>query len=155
MPKLFGPLLWLMLWSSTFPVAAQTCKVGVIPQSAPTGRFIDKNDGTVSDTQTRLMWKKCSEGQTSSDCSGGALVAYNWQEALQLVELVANINSGGGFANHTDWRLPNIKELRSIVEQACTDPVINLNDFPNTPSGEFWSSSPRATVGNYAWFYDQ
>ncbi len=154
MSKLIRALLWLIVWSSTFSEAAQYC-TNLIPPSASPGRFIDNPiNGTVSDTQTKLMWKKCSEGQDfSNNCTDipAAITTFTWQEALQHV---ATINANGGFANYTDWRLPNIKELRSIVEQACSDPVIDLAIFPNTPSAEFWSSSPRANSGKNAWIYD-
>lgn len=100
---------------------------------------MDNSDGTITDTKTGLMWKKCMEGFTGNSCDTGAAAAFTWQTALQQPGVV---NSGGGFAGQTDWRLPNIKELTSIVEEQCYDPAINLTRFPNTPSSVVWSGSP-------------
>jgi hypothetical protein len=112
----------------------------------PNDRYIRHNDGTVTDTQTKLMWKQCTEGQSASDCSVGSVSSYNWQQALVHTE---SINNNGGFAGHTDWRIPNIEELRSIVAYNCYSPAINLYIFPNSPTNAiYWSSSPYRFVND-------
>jgi hypothetical protein len=130
-------------------VSAQTCQTASIPATTPTSRFTVNNNGTLSDSKTGLMWKKCSEGQSGTDCSVGGAAAYTWQLALQQAQTV---NNGGGFAGYSDWRVPNVKELLSIVEEQCVEPSINLTVFPNAPSNRFWSSSPYAGYSYYAWF---
>ncbi|MCP3950977.1 MAG: DUF1566 domain-containing protein, partial [Desulfobacterales bacterium] len=122
--------------------ADQTCQEEGIPAYTPTSRFSDHGDGTVTDTQTDLMWAKCAEGLSGGACLGGSAIKRNWEGALDL----ANIST---LADYDNWRLPNIKELRSIVEQQCYRPAINLDVFPNTPSPSsakddpgFWSASP-------------
>jgi Protein of unknown function (DUF1566) len=132
-------------------VSAQTCQTASIPATTPTSRFTVNNNGTVSDSKTGLMWKKCSEGQSGADCSGGSAATYTWQQALQQAQTV---NNGGGFAGYSDWRVPNVKELVSITEKQCVEPAINLTVFPNTPSNWFWSSSPYASYSYYAWIVD-
>jgi hypothetical protein len=127
---------------------AQTCQTASIPATTPTNRFTVNNNGTVSDSKTGLMWKKCSEGQSGADCSGGSAATYTWQLALQQAQTV---NNGGGFAGYSDWRVPNVKELLSIVEEQCVSPAINLTVFPNTPSNLYWSSSPNANDSYSAW----
>jgi hypothetical protein len=128
-------------------MAAQTCKPA-IPASTPTGQFVAHGDGTLTDTRTGLMWKQCVEGRSGAGCASGRVATFTWQGALQRPE---DVNGGGGFAGHTDWRLPNINELRSIVEEQCWDPAINLILFPNDPGTYVWSSSPNAGNSNYAW----
>ena len=129
--------------------AAQTCQTASIPATTPTSQLTDNADGTVTDTKTGLMWKQCAEGLSGSGCLTGAAQAYTWSAALNQVQTV---NLTGGFAGYTDWRLPNIKELRSIIEKQCYAPAINLTRFPNTAEyAVFWSSSPVAGLGSYAW----
>ncbi len=142
-------LLLLLSHSSLWAACENT-----IPASTPSGQLMDNHDGTVSDLKTGLMWKQCSEGLssadlTSPDCATGTAAALSWDQALQQPQ---SLNVGGGFAGHTDWRLPNVKELRSIVEEQCFSPSINATFFPNTPPGSaFWSSSPDALFADYAW----
>ena len=114
-------------------------------------RYTDNGDGTISDHQTGLMWMKCSYGQTydGGDTNGdgiiceGSLAFGNWQQAFAwAADSNANVDHG-----HSDWRLPNIKELGSIVDFGSAKPAINQSIFPNTASGPYWSSTPsRANV---------
>ena len=115
-----------------FPVMAmaQTCNPR-IPATTPTSRFMRNDNGTVVDKATGLMWKTCREGQTWNDQAHSCeLVAanYGWTESLQYI---TTLNKQGGFAGYSDWRLPNIKELLSLVERQCVEPAINLTVFPN------------------------
>lgn len=147
--KSFALCLFVLFFSvaGVIATAAQTCNPKII-ETTPTSRFTDNNDGTVTDTKTGLMWKKCSEGQIGAGCTGGLIIACTWEGALQQAQAV---NAGGGFAGYTDWRVPNVKELRSIVEEKCYGPAINLTVFPGTPSRAFWSSSPTAWNTSEAW----
>ena len=121
-----------------------------VPDYWPNERYIVHNDGTVIDTNTSLMWMQCSLGQTHSysendgnSCTGTALT-YTWQTALESV-------NDYSFAGHTDWRLPNVKELASLLAHNRYNPVINIAIFPNTPV-TFWSASPgAASSGEDAW----
>jgi hypothetical protein len=122
--------------------AVQTCPVGN-PRIAPDSRFSDNGNGTITDTQTGLTWKQCSEGQSGSDCSGTPIVA-TWSAAL-----AAGANST--FAGLIDWRLPNSKEIASLIETGCFNPAINEVRFPNTPPTTYWTSSSFAFNGTVAW----
>ena len=134
----------LLISQSLF--AQQICK-DYITNEWPDFRYTDSGNGTVMDNKTNLMWKKCSEGQTGSDCSG-SITTHNWQEALDIPQIY---NNSGGFASYTDWRLPNIEELRSLITYNCYLPAINTNIFPNNSSPWFWSSSPIAFTQDGVW----
>ncbi|HPY42600.1 MAG TPA: DUF1566 domain-containing protein, partial [Thiolinea sp.] len=139
-------IIYLVLAFSLLPelgFAAQTCTT-LAYRTTPTERFTNNGDETVTDKQTGLMWQHCLDGLSGTDCMSGTLKSYTWSEALQRA---VNLNNSGGFANHLDWRLPNIKELMSLVETACTAVAINLEVFPNVYSGDWhaeWSSTPYA-----------
>ncbi len=119
-----------------------------IAESVPNSRLLNNADGTISDSLTGLMWKQCSEGQTADTQCSGNTSSHNWQAALQIA---SNLNASGGFAGHSDWRLPNVKELRSIVEPACHTPAINNERFPNTASIEYWTSTVSVDNTSNAW----
>jgi hypothetical protein len=126
----------------SFPAfAAQTCRDSII-LTAPTGRYQVHGNGTVTDLNTGLMWRQCSQGQSGIGCTDGSLTAVTGSIALQEGE---TLNNSGGFAGYSDWRLPNRKELESTVEEACYSPAINLSIFPNTKNDFYWSSTPAGS----------
>ncbi len=142
---LFGPALLLLMASTAL---AQQCNTAM-PRSAPDERYQNHGEDVVIDLWTGLMWQRCSLGQSGPDCAGNA-TGYTWDQALQQAEA---INSSGGLAGYTDWRLPNIKELLSLLERACS-PSINLGVFPNTAADiDYWSSSPKVMANDdtFAW----
>jgi Protein of unknown function (DUF1566) len=88
----------------------------------PTPRFTDKKDGTIKDNLTGLIWLK------NANCPGSTL---DWQGAL---DFVAGINdgtnncgdsSGKSGSHRTDWRLPNIRELYSLIDFAFVFPALS------------------------------
>ncbi len=144
-------LLFLLSSLAIVPgVSAQTCQISSIAAITSDSQLTDNNDGTISDTKTGLMWKKCVEGVTDNLCNTGAATSFTWQSALQQPGVV----NSTGFATYHDWRLPDMKELASIVEEQCYDPAINLHRFPNTQSMVVWSGSPNAVSGAAAWYVD-
>jgi hypothetical protein len=83
------------------------------PATYGRSRFASNGDGTVSDAATGLMW-------TQSDNGGG----LTWEQALAWVQSV----NRAGYLGHSDWRLPNAKELHSLVHYA------NAPDFNGLPA---------------------
>lgn len=77
----------------------------------------------VTDTRTGLIWTKENNS------------AATWQEALNYCE---GLDHGGA----TDWRLPNIEELKTLLDDTGYFPA---SDFPGMPAADFWSSSSSVT----------
>jgi hypothetical protein len=97
----------------------------------------------VTDTQTGLTWRRCSEGQTwSGGTCTGTIATYTHEQAL------ARATSQAGTAG---WRLPSVKELSSIADKTRSNPAIDTTAFPATPSDWYWSSTPYAGLSSYAW----
>jgi hypothetical protein len=109
-----------------------------IPISTPTSAFNVLADGTVRAPGTRLMWMRCPVGQTLSNsvCTGTSSI-FTWADAL-------NAAKAQTFAGHNDWRLPNVKELLSIMEDRCYLPSLNADLFPISDFFIVWSSTPSA-----------
>jgi len=130
--------LFVVVLAVIAPWASAAC-VNSIPANSPTARFIDNLDGTVTDTRTGLMWMRCSLGQTWSGatCTGTA-TKYEWAGAFAEAQ-------ASTFASFSDWRLPNVKELVSIVERRCGSPSVNPDIFPATSTWYYWTSSPAVS----------
>ncbi|MCH8543030.1 MAG: DUF1566 domain-containing protein [Alcanivorax sp.] len=126
-----------------------------ITASTPTQDFVQHDDGTVTHIPTGLMWKRCREGETwdaaASSCVGDA-TGFGWQQALQRAQAVNAQNGGEGFAGHNDWRMPNLKELASILEQRCAAPATNVAIFPEDLGRATWSSSPTFSSSRLGWW---
>ena len=88
------------------------------------GTLVDNGDGTITDTTTGLMWQ---QGE------GGVMA---WENALTYCE---NLNLAG----YSDWRLPNVNELHSLVDSSKYNPVIDTTKFPDA-SESFYRSSTTA-----------
>jgi Protein of unknown function (DUF1566) len=88
-------------------------------QAGATLSYTDNRDGTITDNNTKLMWEKKSDDGSIHDKD----TVYTWVEAFTIH--IAGLNAGGGFAGHTDWRLPNVKELQSIVDYGTSDPAVS------------------------------
>lgn len=142
------PALVAALTLAAPAVQAVTC-VNNLPPGNPDAIYQVHGNGTVTDTRTGLTWKRCAEGQSwnGSTCTGSAS-RHTWANALALAE-------ASTFAGHGDWRLPSLKELRSLVEECRYNPAINDTVFPNTLSSpNFWSGSPYAPHSGSAWYVD-
>lgn len=119
--------------------------------TAPTNNFVNNGNGTITDNNTSLMWKRDYEMLTTGlpvswdDCISVVKQCdrFSWQDALKR----ATSDRTGGYS---DWRVPNIKELRSLVDESRISPAINLGFFPATIfQGHFWSSSPTSDINGY------
>lgn len=107
--------------------------------------FFDNHDGSVTDNATGLMWMQ----QDSS-------IPLDWGNAL----LFAKQKNAEHYLGYSDWRVPNIKELQSIVDYSASYPAINSLYFSITDTASFfWTStsayySPQYPRYFYAWYVD-
>ena len=101
--------------------------------------YTDNADGTTTDNRTGLMWAK--DG-SAAGCNGG--VTAIWEDAITACEDLT-------FAAYDDWRLPNIKDLQSIVDYSRQSPSINPTYFLNTQSFYWSSTSYVPNSANSAW----
>lgn len=103
--------------------------------------LVDNGDDTITDVNNGLMWAKY--------LLGGDGVApptqMNWNDAVDgalALEL----------AGYTDWRLPNIKELQSIIDYSRDDPALDISFFPQIPSSaKLWSATTSSLSISNAW----
>ncbi len=129
-------LLPIALFMLSQTAVSQTCNNSAAT-SKPDSHF-SVNGQEVTDLETGLIWKKCPVGKIGSDCaSSDSTQQFNWAAALRAAETEAQKTGKA-------WRLPNIKELLSIVEENCYNPAIDLTIFPPSGFGIFWSASPNA-----------
>ena len=102
-------------------------------QARSLGHLVINSDGTVTDASTGLMWQQT-----------GTATGMNWETAVAYCE-------GLSLAGYADWRFPNRKELRSIVDYSVYNPATNVTSFPNTVSSNYWSSTTAAGNTGFAW----
>lgn len=107
----------------------------------PDSAYTNNGNGTVTDVRTGLMWKQCVEGKSGASCSGTASTIH-WIDALTAAE-------NATFAGYSDWRLPNVRELQSLIEYCNFLPAINGNYFPGTPSEDIWTGSPAIAPAGF------
>ncbi len=114
------------------------------------GGFHDKDD-TYNWYNTDSATNGGADGYADDDgpiCSG-----YNVADSSTFCNtqaFAARVNTQS-LCGQTDWRVPDINELHSIVHQGKVNPAIDANYFPNTVSSWFWSSSPDAGSSDSAW----
>ena len=104
--------------------------------------------GTVTDNTTNLMWQQCTAGWNGAGCATDDVAVANiyiWEDAITYCEGLLL----GGFY---DWRLPNVKELKSIADMTTSNPAINTTYFPATAGSLFWSSTSYAQGTTFAWY---
>lgn len=93
------------------------------------------------DNRTGLMW-------VTNPADAGMDVTYTWPLALAACE-------ASSFAGYSDWRLPNARELMSIVDYSkSVGPTLNAAFFPNTHPNYYWTSTTYAPDPTLAWYVD-
>ena len=104
---------------------------------------VKTDDGGIHDKYNTYRWGGVSAiGKDSPNREG------NYYDDWDVLVNGANSTKLCGF---DDWRVPDIEELRSIVDYSRINPSIDADYFPNTLSSRYWSASPNANYSNYAW----
>ncbi len=125
----------------------------------PNPRFTDNFDGTVTDNLTGLVWLKnanCIKTNYSSfdnDYTYGD-GGVTWQHGLNFVKGINNGTYSQCGAGYSDWRLPNIKELRSLIDYSRYNPALSASHPFTNLSGwgsTYWSSTSYPYNGGVAW----
>jgi len=111
------------------------CYVRAVRGGTLVPTFRDNGDGTITVTINgkSLMWAKDSSPESMP-----------WKDALAYCENLT-------LAGYSDWRMPNIKSLRSLIDRERERPAINLNYFPDTRYQAYWSSTTYAASLRKAW----
>ena len=101
----------------------------------------------VQDNVTGLIWEVKTDDGSIHDKD----TTYDWYDAQDV--FIATINSQN-FGGHSDWRMPTIKELSTLVDSSIPypGPTIDTTFFPNTVSSYYWSSTTNAGDPRYAWY---
>jgi hypothetical protein len=144
-------------------------------------RLTDNGDGTVTDALSGLMWEKkgdldgapvvCSSGAACPDPhDADNQYTYSAGDPLgppgtAFTVMLAQLN-GGGFAGHTDWRLPTTAELQSLVDYADTGAPVTPASFDggctascsvttcSCTAAVYWTGDLVASSSGNAWIVD-
>jgi hypothetical protein len=107
----------------------------------PNPRFTDNGDGTVTDNLTGLMWTR----------DANLFGLKTWADAITACESLELGQNGCNI--YTDWRLPNVKELQSLIDFSnYSSPLPAGHPFDNVQSFAYWTSTTVAIHTPYAWY---
>lgn len=113
--------------------------------------FVDNGDGTITDRASGLMWSQVDFG------------SYDWQQALSFAD-------SANYAGYDDWRLPNVKELQSIIDYSrspsatnaenigpAIDPLFSCTAITNEAGasdyGYYWTSTSAVFTSGQPYYY--
>jgi len=103
----------------------------------PSPRFTGNGTGVITDTLTGLMWAENANLPSGKKSRNDAIDYCN------------GLSLGG----HTDWRLPNVRELHSLIDFSQYVPALpSGHPFDGVQSGNYWSSTTYAGTTNDAWY---
>jgi len=106
---------------------------GIRPESPLAEWFISNGDGTITDNQSQLMWQKADSGAN-----------VNWTNAKSYC---ANFAQAG----KTDWRLPTVAELQTLLDYAKSKPAVAAAFASSTSSADYWTANAVVGVAGNAW----
>ncbi len=146
-----GPAL---LWKTGQTASYASNDDGALELGAawPSPRFTDNGDKTVTDNLTNIVWAKEGPGLNTCGYLSNSHVFYGtWQDALDYVKCL----NDNFYRGHTNWRLPNREELRSIADYSKYNPALPagyLTFFPYVKTNhDYWSSTTVTFDPSQAW----
>ncbi|MCP4583818.1 MAG: DUF1566 domain-containing protein [candidate division Zixibacteria bacterium] len=117
-----------------------------------TNDFVNNGDATITDNATGLMWSQDDRGNGVDNGPHSGII---WQDALAWVQQKNDEN----YLGYSDWRLPNAKEMQSIVDysrapdatgSAAIDPIFNITEITNERGQAdypaFWTGTTHANA---------
>ena len=105
--------------------------------------FRDNGNGTITDRNTGLIWRK-ETADTNGDGSINLSDKTNWWNAKNYCENLI-------FSNFSDWQLPSIFVLQSIVDYSIAYPPTAVDPIFEVRSNYYWSSTPDTNNSDQAW----
>ena len=105
--------------------------------------YVDNGDGTITDQNTGLMWEKQSDDGSAHDRD----TFLTWANAPSHITTL-NTTS---FAGYTDWRMPNMRELSSLVNYGAASPAITTSAFHTNCFGGCTVTQCSCTAFNFYW----
>jgi len=166
--------------ASTFPATGQTTSFpptlkttdapvrddGVV-RAGGALRYQNNGDGTISDLNTGLMWEQKIRDIVTAQGNHDVTRRFAWDSAAATIwDWLEQVNTegGAGLAGFNDWRIPNVKELESILDYGTFNPAVDpaFNNGPGigpcsvaecslTASSAYWSSTTYAHLLTAAW----
>jgi len=138
------------------PVPDPSCSVipgqdGQLQRGTPqsfTGPSLVAGEEITKDINTGLVWTSCQRGKTGIGCTTVGTTDFQFVPAQTEC---AGLNVGSGFANRTDWRVPEIDEYISTFDYSLVSPSINQVYFPATDAFNF-KSNTNHTLGAIAYY---
>src|SRR5437867_9435234 len=167
--------------NSTFPATGQTTSYpptlkttdapvrddGVV-QAGGALRYQNNGDGTITDLNTGLMWEQKIRDIVTAKGNHDVTLTFPWDSAAPTIwDWLEQVNTEGGtgLGGFNDWRIPNKKELESIVDAGTFNPAVDVafNHNPGmlatcsvaecslTGVGDYWTSTTFAFDPAFAW----
>jgi len=166
--------------ASTFPATGQTTSFppalkitdapvrddGVV-RAGGALRYQNNGDGTITDLNTGLMWEQKIRDIVTGKGLHDVTLVFPWDSAAPTIwDWLEQVNTegGSGLGGQNDWRIPNVKELQSIVDYGASFPAVDpaFNNGPGvgacsvaecslTESAGYWSSTTVDGFSGSAW----
>ena len=147
-----NPIPKVIRFSTAVLISVLAFFVSAEDASGKYNRFaIRENTGEVLDTKTKLIWRRCTEGQAwdGAQCRGGAAV-FSWEDAQVRAK---NISEMEGVA----WRVPEVGELKSLIGKNTSlknNAWVDLEIFPESIPDWYWTSTVYSGDEKFAWVVD-